>query len=208
MPRYANIDELLTDYLPEAKSDKEKAAVGRILDAASAFVDAYCKRPEGYFAGVAIAPIGEGLPPTYPVPYIKRVRGEGRHFLRLPVHVFGRVISVASGSCVIDSGLYYESEKNGWLYFENDGFGLEDTFSQSCSNRWIEGAIYKVTAVWGYAETPLPVVEAVRLITARIYSVQKGTIGQTTSEGFIQERLIPQAAKDLLKPFIKRESEI
>ncbi len=197
MPRYANIDELIADYISEAKSDKEKAAIGRILDSVSAFVDSYCKRSEGYFA------------PSANQPSLKRVRGEGMHYLRLPAHVFNSITEMGGESFESLSASIYESEKNGWLYFETEEFGNENSFSGDYDcRRFTSGKIFKVTARWGYAAVPLPIVEAVRLITARIYAVQKGTIGQTTSEGFIQERLIPAAAKDLLKPFIKRQFEL
>lgn len=191
MTPYADKDELIADYIPEAKSDREKAAVGRILDAASAFVDSYCKRAPGYFS------------PSPTEATMKRVRGEGHHYLRLPVHVFG---SVAIEN--LDSSIFYESDKNGWVYFESEEFGNENNFYIGFDCRaFLENKIYKVTARWGFEATPLPVVEAVRLIVARIYAVQRGTIGQITTEGFIQERLIPAAAKDLLAQFIKREFE-
>lgn len=213
--RYADLDNLIADYIPEAKSEREKAAVGRILDAMSAFVDSYTKRTPGYFAPVLIpAPAGSTSPPSLPVPTAKRIRGEGRNFLRLPQHIFGT-------AQLQDAGFvnYYESEKNGWLYRDASNLGaLDDGVSVSLNfdgyfdseylSSFAFGKTYLVSAVWGYAATPLPVVEAVRLIVARIYSVQKGTIGQITTEGFIHERLIPQAAKDLLQQFIRREYEL
>ena len=201
--RYADLDNLIADYIPEATSDEEVAAIGRILNSVSAFVDSYCRRPAGYFYP---APVVADAPTPG---QIKRVRGEGHHFLRLPVHIFGTVESVTLDGSVIDSSLFYESEKNGWLYLEESNFYSERRFNEFDIYRfWYDRSIYKVTARWGYEVTPLPVVEAVRLIVARIWSVQKGTIGQVTAEGFIQEKLIPQAAKDLLKMFIRREFEI
>ncbi len=195
MPRYADLDNLITDYIPEATSDEEIASIGRILDSVSAFVDSYCRRQSGYFA------------PSPDTPSMKRVRSEGGRFLRLPVHVFGSVVVDAA-----DASLYYESDVNGWLYREgglsadcvvNSSFALEAGYSQ-----WTPEGVYRVTARWGYAATPLPVAEAVRLITARIWQTQRGTIGQTTSEGFIQEKLIPQAARDFLQQFIRRQFEV
>ena len=211
--RYADLDNLIADYIPEATSDEEKAALGRILDNVSAFVDSYTKRPTGYFAPnnysqIPLYGLVNGVPTLVSAKAdAKRIRGEGRHFLRLPVHVFGSVEKIELSGREINSAGYYESEKNGWLYLEGDCALAENSFYP---NREVfhDGVIYKVTAVWGYENTPLPIVEAVRLIVARIWSVQKGTIGQTTAEGYIQEKLIPQAAKDLLKPFIKREFEI
>lgn len=194
---YADQEQLIADYLPEAKSAREIAAVDRIADAASRFVDSYCRRPADYFS------------PAPTAPSMKRVRGEGQSFLRLPVHVFGSITQIDNKTFSAWSNRVYESDKSGWLYFESDEFGVESNFSTGyCYKRWTSERIYKVTARWGYAATPPPIVEAVRLITARIYSVQKGAIGQVTAEGFINERLIPQAAKDLLKNFVKREFEI
>ena len=194
---YANKEPLIADYIPEAKSQKEIDAVGRILDNITAFIDSHCKRPAGYFA------------PSPDEPSMKRVRGEGMHYLRLPAHVFGSITEIDGETFESLSARLYESDKNGWLYYESDEFGNEDSFSTAYDcRRFVDGRVYKVTARWGYAATPLPIVEAVRLIVSRIWSVQKGTIGQLTPEGFIQERLIPQAAKDLLKNFIRREFEI
>lgn len=196
---YADKDQLIADYLPEATGDEEIAAVGRILDAASAFVDSYCKRASGFFA------------PSPNDATVRRVRGEGREFLRLPIHVFGSIEQINDEEFTAWSNRVYESDKSGWLYFESDEFGNEGMgfFSAGCPyKRWTDGRVYKVKARWGYAATPLPIVEAIRLITTRIYETQKGTIGQVSANGFINERLIPTAAKDLLKPFIKREFEI
>ncbi len=194
--RYADLDNLIADYITEATSDEEIAAIERILDSVSEWIDSYCKRTAGYFSASPAQP------------RVMRVRGEGHHFLRLPVHVFGSIESVTFSGTLINSDSYYESDKNGWLYLEESNFYPENSFNSDCEQYWYNGSIYKVTARWGYAETPKPIGEAVRLITARIWSVQKGTIGQTTAEGFVQERLIPQAGRDLLKPFIKREFEI
>lgn len=194
---YADLEQLIADYIPEATGEEEIAAVTRILDNVSAFVDSYCKRASGYFSSSPAQPS------------MKRVRGEGMHYLRLPIHVFGSITQIDDETFTAWSSRVYESDKSGWLYFETDEFGSEGSFTTGYSyKRWTENRVYKVTARWGYAATPLPIVEAVRLIVARIWSVQKGTIGQITAEGFIQERLIPQAAKDLLKQFIKREFEI
>ena len=46
---YADKDQLINDFLPEAKSVSQRAAIGRILETASAFADRYCLRQPGYF---------------------------------------------------------------------------------------------------------------------------------------------------------------
>lgn len=74
---YANLENLLADYLPDVEKDEDLAAIGRILENVSAFVDTFCDRTSGFFN------------PSPDVATVKRVRGEGHRFLRLPVHVFG-----------------------------------------------------------------------------------------------------------------------
>jgi hypothetical protein len=195
---YADLNNLLADYLPEAKSVAEKAAVGRILEAVSAFVDSYCRRPAGYFN-----PRGADTPASE-----KRIRGCGEHFLRLPVHVPGSIESVKHGETVIAASSYYESENLGWLYLENSGLGLEETFFPAQNNRWIDGAIYKVRARWGYAATPLDLSEAVRQTVVRWWETQAGTLGQVTPNGFVTERDLPRSAKLILDRYKRREFEI
>lgn len=194
---YANLEELLADYIPEAKSDAEKDAIERILDSVSAFVDTSCRRSSGYFN------------PASGTATEKRIRGAGENFLRLPVHVFNSIESVTLNGTLIESTSYYESEKNGWLYYEDDLFGLEDSFYDDAACRtWRDGRIYKVKAKWGYAATPLDLVEAVRQTVVRIWETQKGTLGQITPNGFVIERAMPPFAKEVLDRYKRRQFEI
>jgi hypothetical protein len=194
---YTDLDNLIADYLPEAKSQSEIDAIGRILDSVSAFVETYCDRLPGYFD------------PSPNDPTEKRVRGEGKHFLRVPFHVFGSIEQVTLLGQVIDSSSYYESDKNGWLYYENTGLHLERTFAQECNEwRWYEGEVYKVTARYGYAATPADLQEAVRQTVTRMWETQKGTLGQLTPDGFIVERALPLFAKEVLDRYKKRPFEI
>ena len=194
---YADLDNLIADYLPDAKSVAERAAVGRILDGVSAFVDSYCRRAAGYFN------------PSPDVASVKRVRGEGAHFLRLPVHVFGSVEEVkTSYGTLIASSRYYESEKNGWLYAEEDGIYPEASFDLNTPDEWQDGQIFKVKARWGYADTPKDVQEAVRETVVKIWETQSGTLGQITPNGFVIERSLPLFAKEVLLRYKKREFEI
>jgi hypothetical protein len=193
---YADKDQLIADYIPDAKSAAEIAAVGRILDSVSAFVDTYCKRLPGFF----------NASPDDPTE--KRVRGEGEYYLRLPVHVIGSVESVTLNGTDIDTADYYESDKNGWLYLENNSFGLERTFEVANCRQWIDTAVYKVTARWGYDATPLDLTEAVRLTVLRIWETQKGTLGQITPGAFVVERALPLFAREVLDKYKKREFEI
>ena len=194
---YADKDLLIADYIPEAKSEKEQAAIGRILTAGSVFVDSYCRRAPGFFSPAA-AEATE-----------KRVRGEGLNFLRLPAHVFGSVGSVTLNGSTIEAGSYYESDKNGWLYFEDSLFGLESSFYEDESCRvWRDGRVYKVTAKWGYQATPPDLSEAVRIAVTRVWETQKGTLGQITPNGFVIERALQPLAKEILDRYKRREFEV
>lgn len=305
---YADKDQLIADYIPDARSAAELAAVDRILAGVSAFVDTYCRRTAGYFAGVGATPgnkqkirvsvsaaiqapgnvnltvaaaglsgsprtvsysattfdtsdtiaaglrtlaaadsvlnafftitntgnqidlearnyaandltmsatvfspfIGGAVAVTttnsttlvtgsYNAPTEKRLRGEGKNFLRLPVHVVSTIEQVTLYGTVIDSALYYESDKNGWLYRED--LGLTDSL-------WEEGLTYKVTARWGYAVTPLDLSEAVRQIVVAVWERQKGVLGEVTPNGFVIERAMPLFAREVLDRYKRREFEI
>lgn len=147
------------------------------------------------------------VPGTYDAPTEKRLRGEGRNFLRLPVHIFGSIESVKLNGTVIDSANYYESDKNGWLYEETNVWSENDGFDPDCP-LFENGRIYKVTARWGYAVTPLDLQEAVRETVTRLWETQKGTLGQITPNGFVIERALPLFAREVLNRYKKREFEI
>ena len=208
--RYADLDNLIADYIPGATKATEKAAVGRILDGVSAFVDSYTNRPTGYFNPVSIPAADEDSEPTLPAPTAKRVRGEGTNFLRLPRHVFG----TATIQDVI-AGSYYESEVNGWLYFDSpltNAFDGDETVvnGPDCggySPRFWHGRVYLVSAVWGYERTPADLEEAVRQTVVKWYETQRGVLGQITPNGFVIERDIPKSAKLILDNYKKREFE-
>lgn len=191
---YADQTQLIADYIPDAKSAAEIAAVGRILASVSAFVDTYCDRASGYFN-----PAGGSATD-------KRVRGEGHRFLRLPVHVFGSIAAVKILGSVVDPANYYESDRNGWLYREEGSWPID--FGLGNQNTWECDRVYVVTARWGYAATPLDLQEAVRQTVAAIWEKQKGVLGEVTPEGFVVERTMPLFAREVLNSYKARPFEI
>lgn len=186
---YANLENLLTDYLSEVKKDIEKDAIERMLAGVSSFVDKYCNRPSGYFD------------PAIETPSMKRVRGEGYHFLRLPKHVFGSITEINSQSFADLSSQIYESDKNGWLYYETSEFGND------CKS-FEYGKVYKVTARWGFEATPADIQQAVCQIVQRWFRTANGIIGDQMPNGFVLEREMPKSAKAVLDTYKKREFEI
>lgn len=187
---YANLENLLKDYLPEVAKQIEKDAVERMLNGVSSFVDQYCKREKGYFN------------PSPETPSMKRVRGEGHHFLRLPRHIADSITEINGQSFAELSTQLYESEKNGWLYYETQEFG---GYSTRCFEN---GKVYKITARWGFEETPADIQQAVCQIVQRWFRTANGIIGEQMPNGFVLERDMPKSAKAILDTYIKREFEI
>lgn len=209
--QYADLDNLLADYLPDAKKQSEKDAISRILSSVSMFVDSYCRRNPRHFSGVEIPAIDEESEATLPDATEKRFRGAGERFLQLPVHIFGSIESVKYAETVIDSSRYYESDKNGWLYSEQSAVSSEQSFglplTAHCS-LFQDGVIYKVEAVWGYRNTPEDLQEAVRQTVERIWRSERGVLGQISPNGFVIERALPEFAREVLNTYKKREFEI
>jgi hypothetical protein len=191
---YADLTQLKADYLPDVTKASEIAAVTRILNNVSAFVDTYCRRTAGYFN------------PASDTATEKRFRGEGENVLRLPVHVFGSIDQVTIDGQVIDTSNYYESDKNGWLYREDAVWLVDEGFAPY--QLWEAGRTFKVTAKWGYEATPADLQEAVRQIVVSIWERQKGVLGQVTPEGFTIERAMPLLAREVLDRYKRREFEI
>ena len=188
MALYADIDQLVADYLPEVGSNTEKrAALDRVLLSVTAAIDSQCKRPTQYFA------------PAAEQPTQRIFFGEGKNALRLPVHVEGSVDPSDGVDC---SGHPITNwvEIKGWLYL-TCGFG-------KLGGIWQSGVQYRVTARWGYAETPPEIVEACRQWAVHFFERQNGTIGQITPSGFVIERDMPPPVKTLIAPFRRKEFEI
>lgn len=188
MPVYANLDDLITDYLPEVGDNVTKrAALDRVLLSVTTAIDSYCKRTAQYFA-----PAGE-----QPSPRI--FFGEGKNALRLPVHVAGSIDQL-EGVDLAGHAITNWVELRGWLFL-TCGFG-------QLGGIWQRGVQYTVRARWGYETTPPDVVEACRQWVVHFYERQNGTIGQITPTGFVIERDMPPSVKTLLAAYKPKELEI
>lgn len=191
--KYASDAEIVADYMPDVDLTVEADAqvVARRNEAASAFVDSYCRRRLGYF-----------LPaPSTATPL--RIRGENKNFLRLPVHIPGSV-SVSG----VASSAYYESPKNAWLYVNQNGVESLDDYVSDFARFWSSGQTYVVSARWGFTQTPAEIIEAVKMIVALWFGRGRGVLGTVSPNGFVIERDAPPPAKLLLQSFIKGEFEI
>ncbi len=190
MVPYANIDQLIADYLPDAKSQAEKTALGRILDAVTRQIDSHCKRPAGYFAPAAAQPSA------------RQFHGEGTNYLRIPVHV-ANSIDLETGVQVSGHPVknwLERGERGGWLYM-TCGLG-------KLGGLWVRGVEYTVRARWGYEETPPDIAEACRQLAVHYFERQRGTIGQLTPSGFVIERDMPPPVKTILAAYKRKEFEV
>lgn len=187
MAEYADLNELIADYLPETRSAAELAALGRILTATTKAIDSYCDRPDQYFA------------PAAEEATVKYFRGQNKLYLPLPVHVgeVETVVGVEQGYTLTESNWV---ERSGWLY--------RSYTNGSPFRLWLRGVQYAVTARWGYEATPADVVEACRQWVVHLFERQQGTIGQVTPSGFVIERDMPPVVKTLLAPYVRKEFEV
>ena len=142
-------------------------------------------------------------PGTYDGPTPRRFRGAGENYLQMPPYVPG----TASIDGIAPS-VYYENDVNGWLFWNDQNFNGGDYFAGSRRGFFEAGRVYIVSARWGFAETPPPIVAATKEIAAAIWSKGAGIIGDVSPSGFVIERDIPITTKALLKPYIRREFEV
>lgn len=188
---YADLAELVADYLPEMRSDAEIAAVGRILEAVSVQIDSYCDRPRGYFE------------PASDTATTRIFRGSSKPYMQIPVHV-GEVSTVTGSEFGQSFDATYWLHRGGWLYRSY----LNGSLNGSPFQVWSRDVEYTVTARWGYAETPADIKEAARQLTVHYFERSKGTIGQINPNGFVIERDMPLSVVTLLSPYVRLEFEI
>lgn len=221
--KYATEAETRADVLSEVKDDDTAAiaSIDRLLEAASAWIDQHCKRPNAYFVPVVPTVVGveadpdadppvEAVAAVYPT-FVRRFRGTGSNFLQV-----GRFIPGTATIQNVGSELFYENQERGSFLFAVDNAGVagsgldaEDLSNYSMSARlFAQGALYNVTAAWGFVETPAPIVMATKQIVQHIWDRGHGIIGTLSPTGFVIERDIPLTAAAFLEPFIKRQFEL
>ena len=205
--QYATLAETITDVLSEVTDESEggqQETVGRLIEAASAAVDMFTNRPKGYFLPAA------RVPDTDPIEYIatvRRYRGTGTNFLQIGRYVEG-TLSIEG----VAESLYYLHPENGWIYADDAAGGpgngeYYDTRYNRPSRLFSNGALYKVSAAWGFAETPSDIVMATKQIVQHIWDRGEGVIGEVSPNGFVIERDMPLSAKTFLSGWIRREFE-
>jgi hypothetical protein len=221
--KYATEAETRADVLSEVKDDDTEAiaSIDRLLEATSAFIDQYCKRPNAYFVPVtpttpAVVADPDADPPVEASPAIytgtlRRYRGTGSNFLQV-----GRFVPGTATVQNIAAELFYENQDRGSFLMATDNAGVagsgyadDDLSNYSVSGRlFAQGSLYLVTAAWGFEATPPDIVMATKQIVQQIWDRGKGIIGQISPTGFVIERDIPLTAKTFLDGWIKREFEL
>lgn len=190
---YTTKEIVIADYLPGVTGDDDGDTLDRMIVAVSAFVDSYCKRPPGYFAKVE----------TSVAVSVRHIAALTDRMIQLPAHHPGTV-TIAG----IASSQFFESAK-GNIYAAETDDSPNSNFPESPEcGVFRPGKIYKISARWGFVDTPPEIIEATKQIVARWFSQGRGTFGQTTPDGFVIERDAPPSAKSLLANFIKNEYEI
>lgn len=191
--KYCTAEQVKTWAVPEADiTDTDTLAkINSLIEAVSANVDKFCKRPDAYFVPSTTASE-------------RRVRGEGKHYLRV-----GRYWGTpAFTSPVIASTSYYINAENGWIYY-NDTPPNDEYLSAELGDCFFRrDAIYVVSAKWGFEAVPADVAMSTALIVGKIWDNGQGVMGQITPAGFVIERDYPPLAKTMLQAWKRREFEI
>lgn len=133
-------------------------------------------------------------------------RGEAKPYLRIGPHVGDASIT----SPVIAPSIIYE-DRNGWIRY-NDSItnqGDDDYFLHRRPDQFFSpGTSYTVSARWGFLETPDDIVTACALIVGDLLDRGAGVIGQISPSGFVIERSMPLAARDILDNNRRREFQV
>jgi hypothetical protein len=179
---------------PEVDVVSQADEINALINGVSAWIDKYTGFPEQYFS------------PAADDPSDRRFRGENKPYLRIGRHVGDAAIT----SPTISPALIY-TDQNGWLRY-NDSItnqGDEDYFSDKRRDTFFStGTIYIVSARWGFEATPDDIVTACALIVGDLLDRGAGVIGQVSPSGFVIERTMPLAAREILNNNRRREFQI
>ncbi|HLM58178.1 MAG TPA: hypothetical protein VK422_18895 [Pyrinomonadaceae bacterium] len=192
MSDYATVEELL-GYLPGVTSEEDQGVLASMLTRGSRAIDSFTRRPDNAFAP---APSGSAERVIY---------GEGSAVLRLPEFVEGSVEGVAAPTGYVPAG-YVEFRRAGVV-------GLHTATPEGILTarvEWAKGVPYRVTARWGYAETPGAVKEALLQLVVRWWRTKDeafaGVVGQIGTDRTVWERGFPSGVKTLLAPYVLEEA--
>lgn len=182
-------ENAITGYLPQVTDDEAKAKVSEIISRVSRRIDAY----------VTDATVEDYFAPAAQDASTKKIRGEGVSYLSLPEFVPGTVSAVTApaGFTVPDF------EEEGQTLVIRDSYG-----ARTRSRAWLEDVPYTVTARWGLAAVPAPIIEAALQLVVRTYRAGdeafSGVIGGIRQDGSIIERGWPAAVKEILDGYRRR----
>lgn len=185
MADYAD-DTRIDDYMPKLTTDA-KAGFKRAVTAASRAIDSYTKRAVDAFA----ASPEDG---TEEVIY-----GTGEQSLDIGAFVAKSVTGVV------------DANGNPVSVVEHKGaLRITDASGRLTGRRFEQGAPYRVTARYGYAETPADITEACLQLATRWWKGKdesfSGVIGNINRDSTIVERSYPAAVKELLAPYVLEDT--
>jgi hypothetical protein len=173
----------------------------------------FTARVEGVGAGTGVVTTNATVvnAGSYSPATVRRYRGAGKNYLQIGRHVPG---SVTVENVATD--LFYEHTENGWLFAVdfagqpgNAGYESDDySFRYPACSLFTDGALYLVTARWGFVATPDDIDLATKQIVQQVWDRGKGIIGTLSPTGFVVERDIPLTARLMLEGWTRREFEL
>src|ERR1700759_3408806 len=191
---YAELDELITGYLPNVTSDEDKAALAKMLTRASRALDSRTRRAADAFA------------PAPDEASTQVWSGAG-----LPVLITGEYIKDSVASVTAPQGYMPAA----WAEFRRRDVttgalhvGLHTAMAGGILTPrvpWAKGVPFTVTARWGFEEPPGEIIEACLKLTREWWRQQVGEVAGPV--GDLQqfrrpERGFPKEVDDLLAPYV------
>lgn len=167
------------------------AELEALIEQASRMFDLECGVPEGYFNPVAI-----------PVPTEQTFYGDGTNYLRLPPYIPGSLntsLTFPDGYTVPDF-----AELNGYLVITNSAgiVPLFPRFSDPIWSGWYGAVPVKVSAIWGWRETPADVKMAVIELVINLHrETDPATLKLTGLEGQALRERIPPRVLEVAKKY-------
>lgn len=190
--KYTSKENVKQNIIPEANLDDDdtSARIEALIDAASAFADKYCDRPDAYF-----------MPNTTAAD--RRYRGEGKNYLRV-----GRYHGNLTFTSPVVSPTSYYFDSKGWPRWNDQPLQNDSDYFPNDEPFFGSGFLYVVNAKWGFEATPPDIATAVEIIVGKMWDIGKGVMGEISPSGFVIDRAIPPTAAILLDKWKRREFEL
>lgn len=196
MADYADIDQLITAYLPGVTNDDDKAALASMITRASRAIDTKARRQANAFAPAA-AETSEQM-----------FYGEGQAVLLLPEFVTGSVETVTAPTGYMPPG--YAEFRRREVSTGALRVGLHTATSGGIRTPrvpWTKDVPFTVKARWGFVETPPEITEGCYQLVKHWWRQGGGEVSGAIGDmeqrrGSADRSGFPRGVEQLIEPYI------